>query len=155
MLTCKQCEQNLMSTQEFFSHIKYVHPRLIQVTCPHPNCSRFYSNRVSLRGHVNNTKIHCPIVSADESLSSKTSLLSESVVPLYKECVVVAEGNKTENGSALKIISDLKLEMMKHAVDLLSDELISRKKILEVLNKSFEYYSKYEELWKNTRYRKL
>lgn len=30
---------------------------------------------------------------------------------------------------------------MKHSLELLSDELISRKKSLEVLNKSFKYYS--------------
>lgn len=137
MFTCKTCKQNLTSAQEFFSHIKYDHPRIIQVSCPHPYCSRFYSNRVSLRGHLNNTAIHCSDASF-ESTSSERSFLEESIMPCIKDVVE----NKTENDSTLKIISDLKREMMKHAVDLLSDELISRKKSLEVLKKSFGYYSK-------------
>lgn len=138
MLACKKCNQNLISVGEFLEHIKYSHPGIIQVTCPFPQCSRFYSNRTSLRAHINNSKMHCPVSVAETSVS-----LKPSVMPSKKESVIVAQ-NKTENQNenTTNIISNLKLEMIKHAVDLLSDELISRKKSFDVLKKSFEYYSK-------------
>lgn len=53
MIACKNCKQNFSTIQEFFSHIKYLHPRIIQITCPFPDCYRIYSNKMSLRNHMN------------------------------------------------------------------------------------------------------
>lgn len=141
MLTCKECKQTVISTKEFFSHIKYFHPRTIQIICPYRNCSRFYSNKVSLRSHLNNNTIHSSVADAvDEPLIAEKSLLEGNIYSRIEERDDLSAGNDEKNPS--NILSDLKLDMMKHAVELLSDELISRKKSLEILKRSFDIYSK-------------
>lgn len=101
-----------------------------------------YSNRLSLKSHLRNPALHL------NEPNSETNSVPKSSKPLSGEgtqCTFSENEYKNGNGENCNdtvIISDLKLEMMKHAVSLFSDELISRKKSLEMLKQSFGYYSK-------------
>lgn len=132
MLTCKICNKKLYSLESFFLHIRYNHPSIEQIKCPYENCSRVYSNRSSIKKHVRNQSVH--------SGSLENFELTERDVTRTK---LVVNGPVTgSNDTVSEIISNLKKEMMKHALKLLADELISRKKGFEMLRDSFECYSK-------------
>lgn len=137
MIACKVCKQNFSTAQEFFTHIKYFHPRIVQITCPFRDCFRIYSNKESLRSHMNKFN-HTSLTNTTNTEPVKSEHLLENKTNSFRvtDCTVDKNENKTSS-----ILSDLKMDMMKHSVELLSDELISRKKSLEVLQKSFKYYS--------------
>lgn len=147
MLICKRCKQTFDSVNQFFSHNKTRHPNIVQIQCPYVQCSRLYSNRLSLISHLKNPALHL-----NEKNSKSNSVPPDRNAPmsstsLSNEGKQITSKNEykiksSENSDESDIISNLKTEMMKHAVSLLSDELISRKKSLEVLKSSFNYYSK-------------
>lgn len=58
MLMCKKCKQIFASVKEFFSHIKTHHSNIIQIQCPYVQCSRLYSNQLSLKSHLKNPALH-------------------------------------------------------------------------------------------------
>ncbi|KAG4065943.1 hypothetical protein HA402_000002 [Bradysia odoriphaga] len=139
MLKCKKCEQICESLKEFFDHNRHRHPNIIQIRCPYARCSRLYSNRLSLKSHLQNPALHLN----ESDPGTSTEPLSEEETEFTSEDVC---NNQANNGNSIcsesEIILDLKNDMMRHAVSLLSDETISRKKSLEFLKSSFGYYSK-------------
>lgn len=161
MLNCKKCEQICESVKEFFDHIKHRHPNIIQIRCPYVNCSRLYSNRLSLKSHLKNPALHFDEL--EQGISTQPSSQKESdedasniemitdgasdqpdEVEATPPVIISLIRNDRDNSSCneSEIISDLKKDMMIHAVSLLADETISRKKSLEFLKSSFGYYSK-------------
>lgn len=142
MLICKKCKQIFESVKEFFSHNKIIHPNTIQIQCPYVQCSRLYSNRLSLKSHLKNPALHLNEPNSEpNSAPTNSKPLSDQGTQCTSSENEFKTG-KSENYDESDVISNLKIEMMKHAVTLLSDELISRKKSLEVLKSSFGYYSK-------------
>lgn len=127
MLSCKSCKTKINSVDLFFAHVRYCHQLTEYVKCPYETCTRIYSDRSSLKKHL---RIH-PLDSVSIEIKEKqvNNLLQNNDV-------------KKTNEKLSEIILNLKKEMMKHVLELLSDELITVKKSLEISRKSFEAYSK-------------
>lgn len=133
MLTCKLCQKRNSSIETFFLHLRCSHPSIEKIKCPYEKCTRYYYDKSSLKKHLKNH--FADSVSVDNF--EKTENITEgSQNPLQNESF-----NKT-NETLSEIILNLKNDMLRHALDLLSDEQITIKKSLEISKKSFECYSK-------------
>lgn len=133
MLSCKTCKTKFDLVDSFFVHLRYYHPLTENIKCPYEKCTRFYSDRSSLKKHL---KIH----SFDPDPIEKFEI-TETKVDAPQNVLQNFGLNKT-NDELSKVLLNLKNEMMKHTLELLSDELITIKKSLEISRTSFECYSK-------------
>lgn len=132
MLICKICKRKVSSVESFFLHLRYSHYQTERIRCPHEKCICVYPTNSSLKKHL---KSHC--VESD-SISVDDFELTENVTNISAEDLKQNE----LKGTVTDIVLNLKNDMLRNALELLSDEQITIKKSLEVSRKSFDCYSK-------------
>lgn len=133
-LSCKICNEAVISIDEFFQHNRVNHQEAIHIDCPFEECLRFFSNQKSMRNHILS---HYISPKNTETISNFDSELSTNSTPLNQ---VYPE--KTVNiASPSEIISELKLKLLKQILHLLADESVTKKNSFEVLQTSFLNYS--------------
>lgn len=132
MLICKICKKKVSSVDSFFLHYRYSHPQTERIRCPYEKCICVYTSNSSLKKHL---KYH----SVDSVPSSVDDFeMTENITNVGVQDLTQSECNGTAN----EIILNLKNDMLKHALELLSDEHITIKKSLEISRKSFDCFSK-------------
>lgn len=133
MLACKLCKLACLSAGSYFEHLNSNHRFITQFSCPNYNCDRVYGAKNTLRNHLRS----CMLNQIPQNTFSSTS-----------NCITISpssnlQANKQNNElSAIQIISELKKDMMKNAVKLMSDERIPRNKALEIYKESYDLYTK-------------
>lgn len=128
MLLCKICKKNLESTDELFPHIASKHLSVNEFHCPYRNCIRFYPSERALRAHL-----------LREHFSTITNEQRTNIIP---PCNEEPSCSTTNDLTCERIVDQLKYDLLHHALELLADENIARKKSLEILKKSFSLYGK-------------
>lgn len=110
-LSCKICNEAVISIDEFFQHNRVNHQEAIHIDCPFEECLRFFSNQKSMRNHILS---HYISPKNTETISNFDSELSTNSTPLNQ---VYPE--KTVNiASPSEIISELKLKLLKQILHL-------------------------------------
>lgn len=133
MLLCKICKKDLQLPDELFPHMASNHLSAPEFFCPFKDCIRFYPFEKSLRNHL--YKEQFPVESNEKQIIN--------IIPAYQEEPIHSgESDRTANFTSQIIVDQLKLDLLHHALELLADENIARKKSLEILQKSFTLYSK-------------
>lgn len=129
MILCKICKEILQSPEELFPHIASNHFSGYNFYCPYEECKRFYPSEKSLRKHL---------LIAHLSIPPYQEVEFNNIPPSEEEPTC----STTSDLSSLTIVDQLKRDLLHHALELLADENIARKKTLEILKQSFSLYSK-------------
>lgn len=130
-LSCKICNENVASIDEFFHHNHTNHQEAIHIACPFEECLRFYSNEKSMRNH---TSSH--FISHNNTNIDSLRDITFSAPPLNQ-----TRPEKVNSPSPSEIISELKMKLLKQILHLLADESVSKKNSFDVLKTSFLNYS--------------
>lgn len=137
MLACKLCKVTCLSAGQFFEHLNAYHRFITQFPCPNYNCDRVYCAKNTLRNHMRSC-----CLKTDPNPISQTTLSTDSRYNTSSPSSNHKANKETNEISGQQIISNLKKDLIKHAVKLMSEEKIPRNKALEIFKESYDIYSK-------------
>lgn len=136
VLSCKVCDENLLSIDDFFHHNRIHHHDVINFTCPSKGCLRFFSNQKSMKnhllGHVIDSNCAKTIYKLDDT---------HDVEMTVHHSLPLRDSHPLNIETPQQIINDLKFKLLKQILHLLADENIAKSNSFEVLKSSFSNYS--------------
>lgn len=130
---CKICNENIDSADDFFQNNVVNHSDEPVITCTMNDCLRFYSNKKSLKNHIESH--------LDNKLVTISKTQNEEILSNTLPVNSTNDASNTASLSDLQIISELKVNLLKQALHLLADENIARNNSLEILRNSFQNFS--------------
>lgn len=139
MLPCFVCNEFFYSVNDYVSHLRVKHAQIYLSTkfsCTFQNCSRIFSDIENFRRHL---KKHSSCEMKNNEKDSNINMNDQmEMEPRLNETDTESldfDVNKITNALQNTTVANQKLEFLKLALNLLSDESLPRNKALNIMKK--------------------